>query len=292
MAAPLPAIPSIEPKKQSDSPTRSFGAVWLYLAALLWLIAAGLPFVFVVITSFKTLREYIADLWALPSSAEFTNYLDAIDGGIGRFFVNSLFVSILSVILTLVLASLASFPLAKMRFRLNRPLFLLFIAGAMIPVHVTLIPIYTLTNRIGLYDSLFALVGPYIAFHLPLAVLIITEFMSQLPPELEEAARIDGAGSFEIFRRIILPLSTPALSTVAIYTFIFVWNEFVFALVLLSSRSNMTLPLGLMQFSGEYSVNVPGIMSAVTLASLPIILFYLLMQERVVNGMVAGAIKG
>lgn len=267
-------------------------AALLYLAALAWLLISGLPFIFVIITSFKTTKEYIANLWSWPSALQFANFTDAVEGGIGRFFLNSLLISVLSVILTLVLASLASFPLAKMRFRLNRPLFLLFIAGSMIPVHVTLIPIYTLTNRIGIYDTFLALLGPYVAFHLPLAVLIITEFMSQLPHELEEAARIDGASPFEIFRRIILPLSTPALSTVAIYTFIFVWNEFVFALVLLSSRSNMTLPLGLMQFSGEYSINVPGIMAAVTLASIPIIIFYLVMQERVVAGMVAGAIKG
>ena len=285
---PLDEIVHAHPQEQP----RPFRRALLYLGAVAWLLIAGLPFIFVIITSFKTTKEFIADLWAWPSSLQFVNFTDAVDGGIGRFFLNSLLVSVLSVILTLVLASLASFPLAKMRFRLNRPLFLLFIAGSMIPVHVTLIPIYTLTNRLGIYDTFLALLGPYVAFHLPLAVLIITEFMSQLPHELEEAARIDGASPFEIFRRIILPLSTPALSTVAIYTFIFVWNEFVFALVLLSSRSNMTLPLGLMQFSGEYSVNVPGIMAAVTLASIPIILFYLFMQERVVAGMVAGAIKG
>jgi raffinose/stachyose/melibiose transport system permease protein len=290
MATPLPASPSLDPGNPPQS--RSFRSAWLYGPALLWLLAAGLPFAFVVLSSFKSVKEYIADLWAMPASLQLSNYLEAVEGGIGRFFINSLIVTVSSVVLTLVLASLASFPLAKMKFRLNRPLFLLFIAGAMIPVHVTLIPIYTLTNRLGIYDTLLALIGPYIAFHLPLAVLIITEFMSHLPAELEEAARIDGAGPFEVFRRIILPLSTPALSTVAIYTFIYAWNEFVFALVLLSSRSNMTLPLGLMQFSGEYSVNVPGIMAAVTLASLPIILFYLVMQERVVAGMVAGAIKG
>ncbi|HEV2072011.1 MAG TPA: carbohydrate ABC transporter permease [Thermomicrobiales bacterium] len=290
MATSLPTSSSLDPGNPPQP--RSFRSAWLYGPALLWLLAAGLPFAFVVLSSFKSVKEYIADLWAMPASLQLSNYLEAVEGGIGRFFINSLIVTVSSVVLTLVLASLASFPLAKMKFRLNRPLFLLFIAGAMIPVHVTLIPIYTLTNRLGIYDTLLALIGPYIAFHLPLAVLIITEFMSHLPAELEEAARIDGAGPFEVFRRIILPLSTPALSTVAIYTFIYAWNEFVFALVLLSSRSNMTLPLGLMQFSGEYSVNVPGIMAAVTLASLPIILFYLVMQERVVAGMVAGAVKG
>jgi raffinose/stachyose/melibiose transport system permease protein len=266
--------------------------VGVYLAALVWLVIAAAPLVFVVFTSFKSIQDYMMDLWSMPQTLHLDNYTEAFKGGIGRFFVNSLVVTVVSVVLTLILASLASFPLAKMRFRLAKPLFLLFIAGAMIPVHVTLIPIYTLTNDIGLYDTLFALLGPYVAFHLPLAVLIITEFMRQLPRELEEAARIDGASQIQIFMRIILPLTTPALSTVAIYTFIYVWNEFVFALVLLSSRSHMTLPLGLMQFSGEYSVNVPGIMAAVTLASLPVVLIYLVLQERVVSGMVAGAIKG
>ena len=277
--------------------THAHGREWLgragmYLAAIAWLLITGGPLLFVAVTSFKSIQEFLTDLWSLPETLRFTNYREAIEGGIGGFFVNSLMVSVGSVVLTLVLASLASFSLAKMKFRFNRPLFLLFIAGAMIPVHVTLIPIYTLTNQLGIYDSLLALLGPYVAFHLPLAILILTEFMRQLPRELEEAARIDGAGHLEIFLRIIMPLSTPALSTVAIYTFINVWNEFVFALVLLSSRSNMTLPLGLMQFSGEYSVNVPGLLAAVTLASLPVILFYLVMQERVVSGMVAGAVKG
>lgn len=290
MALTLPPEELTEP--HNESRRHPLRALWVYIPAVAWLFLAGLPFLFVILTSFKTVQGYMSDLWALPSSMDFGNYIEAFEGGIGRFFLNSLIVSVVSVFLTVMLAALASFPLAKMRFRLNRPLFLLFIAGSMIPVHVTLIPIYTLTNDLGIYDTFLALLGPYVAFHLPLAVLIITEFMHQLPHELEEAARVDGAGPFEIFRRIMLPLSIPALSTVAIYTFIFVWNEFVFALVLLSSRANLTLPLGLMQFSGEYSINVPGIMSAVTLASLPIILFYLVMQERVVAGMVAGAIKG
>ncbi len=271
---------------------RPLRATILYLIALAWLVAAGLPFFFVLNTSFKDTREYITDLWALPSSLNLSNYADAFSGGIGRFFLNSLIVTSVSVVLTLVLAALASYPLARTTFRLGPPLFLLFLAGAMIPVHVTLIPVYHLSNSLGIYDTPFALFGPYVAFHLPIAVFILTEFFRHIPRELEEAARIDGANTFEVFTRIILPLAVPALSTVGIYTFIFVWNEFVFALVLLTSKDNMTLPLGLMQFSGEFQVNVPGIMAAVTLASLPVILVYLAAQERVVAGMVAGAVKG
>jgi raffinose/stachyose/melibiose transport system permease protein len=175
---------------------------------------------------------------------------------------------------------------------LNRPVFLLFLAGSMIPVHVTLIPLYVLSKGLGIYDTLWALLGPYIAFQLPISVFILTEFFRGVPREVEEAARIDGAGTFGIWWRIIMPLAAPAISTVAIYAFIFVWNEFIFALVLLSSPANMTIPLGLMQFFGEYRVNVPGLMAVLTLASLPVILLYLAAQNRVVAGLTAGAVKG
>ena len=121
-------------------------------------------------------------------------------------------------------------------------------------------------------------------------MFILSEFFRGIPPELEEAGRLDGASTLDIFWRIIMPLSAPAISTIAIYSFIFVWNEFIFALVLLSSPNNMTIPLGLMQFFGEYRVNVPGIMSALTLASLPMILLYLLAQRKVVAGLTAGAV--
>ena len=264
----------------------------VYAAAILVLLVTGLPYLFMFGTAFKQPTEFITNLWGAPHAPGLSNFVDAIGAGFGRYFVNSVVVSVVSVSMTILLASLASYPLARMNFRLNRPVFLLFLAGSMIPVHVTLIPLYVLSKGLGIYDTLWALLGPYIAFQLPISVFILTEFFRGVPREVEEAARIDGAGTFGIWWRIIMPLATPAISTVAIYAFIFVWNEFIFALVLLSSPANMTIPLGLMQFFGEYRVNVPGLMAVLTLASLPVILLYLAAQNRVVAGLTAGAVKG
>ena len=264
----------------------------VYAAAILVLLVTGLPYLFMFGTAFKQPTEFITNLWGAPHAPGLSNFVDAIGAGFGRYFVNSVVVSVVSVSMTILLASLASYPLARMNFRLNRPVFLLFLAGSMIPVHVTLIPLYVLSKGLGIYDTLWALLGPYIAFQLPISVFILTEFFRGVPREVEEAARIDGAGTFGIWWRIIMPLAAPAISTVAIYAFIFVWNEFIFALVLLSSPANMTIPLGLMQFFGEYRVNVPGLMAVLTLASLPVILLYLAAQNRVVAGLTAGAVKG
>jgi raffinose/stachyose/melibiose transport system permease protein len=264
----------------------------LYVAAILFLLICGLPYLFMFVTALKEPSEFTVNLWGPPRTIALSNFGDAITGGFARYFFNSLLVSVVSIVATILLASLASYPLARMRFRLARPLFLLFLAGSMIPVHVTLIPVYVLSRNIGIYDSLWALLGPYIGFQLPISIFILTEFFRGIPPEIEDAARIDGAGTLGIFWRIIMPLSVPAISTVAIYAFIFVWTEFIFALVLLSSPANMTIPLGLMQFFGEYRVNVPGLMAVLTLASLPVIGLYLVAQDRVVAGLTAGAVKG
>jgi raffinose/stachyose/melibiose transport system permease protein len=288
------ATATLTVKSRSSGPPleRVIGRTLLYAAAIVVLLVMGLPYLFMFGTAFKEPSEFIVNLWGAPRTLALSNFVDAIGAGFGRYFINSVVLSVVSVGLTILLASLASYPLARMNFRLNRPLFLLFLAGSMIPVHVTLIPLYVLSKGLGIYDSLWALLGPYIAFQLPISVFILTEFFRGVPREVEEAARIDGAGTFGIWWRIIMPLATPAISTVAIYAFIFVWNEFIFALVLLSSPSNMTIPLGLMQFFGEYRVNVPGLMAVLTLASLPVILLYLVAQNRVVAGLTAGAVKG
>ena len=172
-----------------------------------------------------------------------------------------------------------------------RDRFILVIAGLVIPVHVTLIPVYLLTKQIGLYNSLWALLGPYVAFNLPLSVFILTEFMRHIPRELEEAARIDGSGPMRTFFWIILPLSTPGLATLAIYNAVILWNEFVFAFVLITTPRNRPLPLAIWDYQGQYSMNIPAIMAVVTLSALPLILVYIVGQERVLKGMMAGALK-
>jgi len=267
--------------------------VGLYLFAALWFVISFYPFVFMVNTSLKGRMEFlIKPVWAFPEKFLYTNYLRVIEGGFFRFFFNSVTVSVISVAIIILVSSLASYVISRVRFRLSSLVYGLFVAGMMIPIHITLIPVYNLTRALGIYDSLTALIGPYVAFSLPISVFVLVGFMRDIPLELEEAAVMDGASRLQIYARVIIPLSKPALSTVAIYSFIMLWNEFIYALVLLTSRKNWNLTMGLWNFHGQYSIDIPLIMATLTLAALPLILIYFVLQEQVIKGMVTGALKG
>jgi raffinose/stachyose/melibiose transport system permease protein len=231
-------------------------------------------------------------VFAFPKEISLANFQEILSRGtFFRYLGNSVLIVAVSVALILLLSAMASYVFARIPFRLSRPLFGLIIAGLVIPLHVTLIPVYFLTRQLGLYDTLWALLGPYVAFNLPLSIFILTEFMRNIPRELEEAARIDGSGPFHTFWRIILPLSTPGLATLAIYNAVILWNEFVFAFVLITSPNNRPLPLAIWEYQGEYSMNVPAIMAVLTLSALPLIAVYIVGQERVIKGIMAGALK-
>ena len=260
---------------------------------LFWLAVTTLPFIFVVMTSLKSQQEtFTGSVWALPERLNFENYLAVLQGGFWVYLRNSVFVLVLSIGLILVISSMAAYAFARLKFRLNKPLFGLIVAGMIVPIHITLIPIYLLIRNVGLYDTQFALIGPYVATALPISIFILTEFMRQIPKELEEAAKLDGCGPFGIFWKVFLPLSGPGLSTVAIYNGISLWNEFIFAYLLTSNPANRTLPLAIWDFQGQYTSNIPAILSVVTLTSLPLIVAYAFGQERIVKGMMAGALKG
>jgi raffinose/stachyose/melibiose transport system permease protein len=261
--------------------------------AAIWLLISGLPYYFMVQSGFKSQFELLtAPFWALPKKWTLDNYRTVLAGSFVHSLFNSLVVVSISVLLILTCASMAAYAFARMSFRLNRTLFTVVLAGLVIPVHVTLIPVYLLTTRLGIYDTLWALIGPYVAFNLPISIFILTEFMREIPRELEEAATMDGAGPLGIFWHVILPLSRPGLATVGIYNAVALWNEFVFAYVLTSSPARRTLPLAIWDYQGQYAANIPLIMSVLSLSALPLIFIYVIAQERVTSGMMAGAIKG
>ena len=260
---------------------------------LFWLAVTTLPFFFVVMTSLKTQEETFSHpVWELPEQINLVNYLEVLNGGFWVYLRNSVFVLVVSIVLILAISSMAAYALARIQFRLNKPLFGLIVAGMIVPIHITLIPIYLMTRNLGLYDTPFALIGPYVATSLPVSIFILTEFMRQIPKELEEAAKLDGCGAFGVFWKVFLPLSGPGLSTVAIYNGIALWNEFIFAYVLTASPQYRTLPLAVWDFQGQYASNIPAILAVVTLTSLPLIVAYAFGQERIVKGMMAGALKG
>jgi raffinose/stachyose/melibiose transport system permease protein len=275
--------------------TKGFSFFWILviLFALIWLFITGAPFVFQVFTTFKTQGEFITgSLFELPKKLFWGNYSAVFRGGFYNYFLNSVIVLGVSLFLLLFISALAAYPLSRMKFRLCKPIFGAIVAAMSIPIHITLIPVFIMSINFGLYDNIFALIGPNVAFNLPMAVFVLTGFMQTISRELEEAADIDGCGKISTFFRIILPLSKPGLATLAIYNGVMIWNEFLFAMTLTQSIPMRTLPLGIWQFQSQYGMDTPKIMSLLVLSSLPIILLYIFGQDKLVKGMMAGAVKG
>ena len=262
------------------------------LILLIYAVISLIPFVFIILTGFKEQFEIFTNgVFALPNKLNLSNYMNVLRGGIFGYFINSVIVTLISLSLILFCSSLASYVFSKLDFKFNNLFFGLIIVSMTIPVHVTLIPIYLLTQRMGLYDTIYALIGPYVAFNLPISIFILTNFMREIPSELENSAEIDGCGKIKTFFYIIFPLSKPGLVTIGIYTVTTMWNEFIFALVLTQSKLNRTLPLSIWEFQGQYAANVPMIMSVLALAAAPMIILFIFSQDKLIKGMMAGAVK-
>ena len=264
----------------------------MYLVALVLLLITGVPFFMMVMTSFKFSLDFMTTPWSWPENVTLENYILVIQSDFFVYFFNSVIVSVTAVFLVVIFAAMASYPLARIKFRLSKPIYILFLVGMMIPIHTTLIPIFQLSHALGIFDTRIGLIGPNLAFALPISIVIYTQFLKAIPKELEESAKIDGCGHLRLFWNILFPILTPATATVVIYNFIHIWNEFIFALVLTNSPQNRTLPVGMRDFFGEFTVNVPAIMATLTMASVPLLLVYFIAQEKVINGLTAGAVKG
>jgi len=264
-----------------------------FILAILWLAVSFMPFVFMVLNSFKEKFEMLTKgVFQLPDSLNWNNYTEVLKGGFGTYFKNSVIVLAISLILLLFIAACASYPLARFKFKLANPIYALIVACMSIPVHITLIPVFKMAKSTGLYDSIWALIGPYIAFAVPISVFILTSFMKEIPREIEDSAEIDGCGKIQMFFSMILPLAKPGLATLAIYNGVNMWNEFSFAYTLTQSSANRTLPLAIWEFQGQYSMNTPMIMAVLTLTLLPMIIMFIIFQDKLVKGMTAGAVKG
>src|SRR5690554_5764988 len=264
-----------------------------YILALFWLFVTGFPLFFIFMSSLKGMMEYFtSSVWALPEEFQFGNYLQVFQAGFHKYFFNSLIVTSIVVFIVAISASMAANAIARFRFRYSNLVYSLFLAGMMIPMHITLIPVYNMTRQLGLYDSLAGLIGPYVSYSLPVSIFIFVGFIKEIPIELEEAAVVDGANRYQIYWHVILPVIKPAISTVVIYNMVMLWNEFVYALVLLSSPSKWILTLGLWNFRGEYGIHIPLVMAGLVLSVLSLIIAYVFFHEQIIKGMTAGSVKG
>lgn len=268
---------------------RLFAYTFLSLFAIMNIV----PLFWMVVNSFKKEQEYAASPFSLPEGLQFSNYTEAWKvAHMDVYFLNSIIVTFASLIVTVFFGALASYFLSRFEFKLRGLTYGLFLLGMLVPIHATLIPIFLIMQKLHFLDTYLSLILPYTAFHLSLTIIILEGFMRGFPKDLEESGVMDGAGIFRIFWSIILPITRPALATVIILNFIYNWNEYLFALVLISSSELKTLPLGLANFVGIETASFTLQMAALTMALIPIIIFYLLLQKQLVTGMTAGAVKG
>lgn len=261
----------------------------LITMAVVWLA----PFTVIVLTSLRSMGDLIENgVFAWPEQFVFSNFERAWNiGKFSIYFRNSLFLIILKVPLGIVIASLAAYPLAKMHFRFNNLIFIFFLMGLAIPVHVTLTPLLVMMKQLGIQGTLLALIPPYVVFGLPFQIFVMRGFFRTVPSELLEAARLDGSSEMGIFWRILMPLSAPALATLFIIDALATWNELLIALVLISATESRTVPAGLLQFQGQFSSQYTQLMAGVLISITPIIALYIFLQRYMVAGLTAGALK-
>jgi raffinose/stachyose/melibiose transport system permease protein len=278
-------------KKPRETSGRGGERLLLGLAVLIWLAVVLIPISYTIIQTFKTQEDALAsNPWSL-SNPTLANYQMVLGTQLLRYLFNSVVTSVGAVLLSLLLGSLAAYALARLPHRINGLLYLLFVSGLAVPIYAAIIPIYHFSISANLYDTLPGLLLPYAGTGLPITVFILTTFMRAIPDELEQAMQIDGAGVFHRYLQLALPLSRPALATVAVFTFIANWNNFVLPLVLTQSDDTRTLPLATWNYEGQYGMNVPAVLTVVVLSTIPLLIFYILQRRNFIQGLTAGALS-
>ena len=265
--------------------------VWLAVLIILAILIIY-PMFWIVMSSFKDYNGIFKDVWGLPKEWLFENYKTAWDRGISNYFINSLIVSAGTIAGVVVLTTFAAFGICQLKNKLASVCFLAIMGGLLLSPQVCLLPLYMLLKNMGIKDTYAALIIPYIAFRIPVSVMLIRSFFIGIPKDLEESALIDGASLFQIYRKIYLPLSKPIVSTVVIMTAYYAWNEFVFATMFIDSSQRQTIPVGLMVFSDGLMTNWGVVMAGMVIACLPIIVLFIVMQKSFIRGITAGSVKG
>ena len=261
---------------------------------ILWVFAVltVIPFALLILTSLKSRADLIQGAFVLPAYPHFENYANAwIEGHFNVYFLNSVLIVFPVVIVSIILGTLTGFSFAFLSFPFRRTIFVLLTIGMMVPTEAFIIPLYYEMRYVGLINTYAALILPQIAMSLPFATMFMASAMQQLPSEIIEAAVLDGASRRYILSKVIVPLMLPSMSTLALFLFIWTWNEFLIPLVLVNDDNYRTLPIGMLFFQGRYTVNTPVLTAGAVIVIGPLILAYMLFQRKLITGLTAGATK-
>lgn len=264
----------------------------IYAIAFIVVVATLGPVVFAVLAGFRSNAQLAADPVALPHPWVTSNYVDVLTSSrFWRLAVNSTVVAFVTTAIAAVFGVMAAYPLARYRFKGREALTLVFTLGLLFPLTVAIIPLFLMLRDLNLNNTFWGVALPQAAFALPMTIVILRPFLMALPKELEEAATLDGATRIGFFWRIVLPLSGPGLVTVGVLAFVASWNSYLLPLLILSDPATQTLPLGVASFSSEHAQDTAGVLAFTTLAMIPALVFFLAVQNRIVNGL-QGAVKG
>lgn len=264
-----------------------------WLVMLLVAAAIIIPVGFAAIGGLRTTGELQNNPAGLPNSWYPSNYLEVLGGD--AFWTqlgNSVLIAAVSTLVLLVVTTLAAFVFARIAFRGREALYTLFVLGLLFPSAVAILPLYITIRGLGLLDNPLGVALPQAAFAIPLTIVILRPFFRSIPVELEDAARIDGCSTFGFFWRVLLPLSRPALATVSVLAVVSSWNQFLLPLIVLSGQDQWTLPLGVMNFSTQYTSDIARVLAFTTLAMIPALGFYVVVERQLVGGLTSGAVKG
>jgi raffinose/stachyose/melibiose transport system permease protein len=272
---------------------KNTGVSHLALLVVFWLLtgASVYPLVWLFLSSLKTSPEFFGSVWALPEEWRWDNYAAAWNFGISRYLISSVIVTVVSTVLVVLLSAAASFALVVLKFKGKALIYTAILGGSILPPEVSLFPLFKTLNTLGIYNTYWALIVPYVAFGLPFTTFLIRAYMVKIPLELNEAAVMDGAGPLWTFLHVYIPLCRPILASAALIEAMRVWNEFIFALTFVESESVKTITIGMMGFANALRDNWAVLMAGLAISVLPILATFLVLQRQFIGGLTQGAVK-
>ncbi len=271
----------------------TLGRVMLYSFLIAFTLIYIMPFFGAIFTSLRTQEDIsLNGFWSIPTEITFQNYPDAwTQGRVNRYLLNSFIITIPALVGTLFLSSLSAFALARYKFRGNRAIYFMYVAGTMLPFQILLLPVFLLNNKIGLYNTYYSVIIIHIAFQLGFCTFVLRNFMRTLPGEIMDAARIDGASEFGIYWRIVMPLTVPAIAALAILEFTWIFNDYLWALILIQDDSLKPVTAGLASLQGQFVTNWPLIVAGALLAAVPTLIVFFALQRYFIGGLTLGSSK-
>lgn len=273
-----------------------FNKIYYYfkwIIIIIFVIYAVFPFLWLVLTSLKTNAELLDNPFSLPNKFQFKNYKEAVtSAGLGQLILNSLIISSIATVINIIFSSMFAYSISRHNFFGSNFLFLMVVSGILVPLNALIIPYFAIINYLNLYDTRTGLILVYCAVGLPVSIYILTEFFKSIPKEIEEAAVVDGCNFLQRYIKIMLPLSVPGLMTAGTFQFILCWNEFIYAMLLTSSKNIRTIQFGISYFTNEFFSDYVSMFAAIVISIIPSITVFILFQERVITGLTAGAVKG